>query len=275
MPITLHTPETLFAARHVPSWLLLAAASGVVDGFAFLYFQQAVTYVTGIATRVGLEYRDVGIAAEYGAVFGSFLAGAAAAFVVIQWRADAGGRDRWAVPLFTVAAIMAGVGLVGHANGFGPLTMLVATDPPPVTMLSLLAFAAGMQNAAVAATTGMAVRTTHLTGPTTDLGLLLGAATMTDGANRRAALRGAGLRAGMVLAFVTGAGLAVPLGAALGYLCLLVPAGFVLAAGLLSFQPDWTPSDLPFRPGRPAPDPTAAMIGLPADGKPLPGEGPG
>jgi uncharacterized membrane protein YoaK (UPF0700 family) len=272
VPATLHTPETIFTARHVPSWLLLAAAAGFADGFAFLTSQQAVSYMTGIATRVGVEYRDVGIAAEYGLVFLSFLAGAAASFAVITWRARTGGRDRWAVPLFVVAGITAGVAVAGELRAFAPFGTGRAADPPPVTFLSLLAFAAGLQNGSVSATTGMAVRTTHLTGPTTDMGLLLGAALMTAGAERWAALRGAALRAGIALAFVVGAGLAVPLAGRLGYLALLVPAGFVVAAGVLSFLPDWSPSDFPFHPTRPVVEPGGATIGLPADGKPLPGE---
>ncbi len=55
MPATLHTPETIYAARHVPSWLLLAGAAGFVNGFAFLTTQQFVTNVTGIVTEAGLE----------------------------------------------------------------------------------------------------------------------------------------------------------------------------------------------------------------------------
>ena len=32
MEITLHTPETIYSPRHVPSWLLLAGAAGTVNG---------------------------------------------------------------------------------------------------------------------------------------------------------------------------------------------------------------------------------------------------
>ena len=40
-------------------------------------------------------------------------------------------------------------------------------------LLSILSFAMGLQNAAVATSTGLLVRTTHLTGPATDLGIHL------------------------------------------------------------------------------------------------------
>lgn len=109
-------------------------------------------------------------------------------------------------------------------------------------------------------TTGLAVRTTHLTGPSTDLGIHLGAACLATGAERRAALRGAALRGGKVVAFMLGAGLALPLAGAFGFLALLAPAAFVLAAVALSFVPAWSPSDYPFRAG----DGPARAAGTPA-----------
>ena len=131
----------------------------------------------------------------------------------------------------------------------GPFGAKVASDRPPVPLLAVLSFAMGLQNAAVASTTGLAVRTTHLTGPTTDLGIHLGAALLGRGEDRRSALRGAALRGGKIVAFMAGGVLSVPLAAASGFLALLAPAAFVLVAAGLSFVPDWSPSDFLFRAG--------------------------
>ena len=80
------------------------------------------------------------------------------------------------MPLVIVAMILTGIAVAGHAGAFGRFGGIHAAEPPPVALLSLLAFAMGLQNAAVASATGMAVRTTHLTGPATDLGIHLGTA---------------------------------------------------------------------------------------------------
>ena len=268
MQVTLHTPATIYAARHIPSWLLLAGAAGFVNGFAFLACEQFVTHVTGTVTRAGLEVRHLGIAAEYAIVFVCFVVGAAAAVVLTQARARAGAPDRWVSPLFVVALILAVVAVVGYSGGFGPFGTTVASDPPPVLFLSLLAFAAGLQNAAVASITNMSVRTTHLTGPTTDIGMLLGAAWTSSGPGRASALAGAALRGGMVLAFLLGAALSVLVAVRAGYLALLVPAGFVLVAGLLSFIPQWGASDFPFRPDGADSPPPGKLAGLPKDARP-------
>ncbi|VTR92772.1 Uncharacterized protein OS=Bdellovibrio exovorus JSS GN=A11Q_1873 PE=4 SV=1: DUF1275 [Gemmata massiliana] len=255
MDVTLHTPDTIYSPRHVPSWLFLAGAAGAVNGVGFLMCEQFVTHVTGTATRLGLEWPVVGLVGEYAAVVLSFVAGAAASVVAIQARAARGQRPRWATPLVSVAALLTGVALAGHAGAFGRFGGSVAADPPPVALLSVLAFAMGLQNAAVASTTGLAVRTTHLTGPATDLGIHLGTALVGTEAVRRAALRGAALRGGKVAAFVVGAAVAVPLARNFGFLALLAPAALVLAAAALSFTTNWSPSDFPFRlePGRARP----------------------
>jgi uncharacterized membrane protein YoaK (UPF0700 family) len=246
MVVTLHTPDTIYSARHTPSWFLLAGASGMVNGYAFLTSQQFVTHVTGTVTRMGLELPHIVIAAEYAAVVVSFIAGAVASVVWIQARAYRGKRPRWATPLVFVAVVLIGTGIAGQLGAFGRFGGQLAADPPPAALLALLAFAMGLQNAAVASTTGLAVRTTHLTGPATDLGIHLGAALFATGTERRAALKGATLRGGKILSFMGGAGLSVPLAQWAGHLSLIAPAVFVLIASALSFIPNWSPSDFPF-----------------------------
>jgi uncharacterized membrane protein YoaK (UPF0700 family) len=262
MDVALHNPDTIFSPRHVPSWLLLCAAAGAVNGVAFVMCEQYVTHVTGTVTRMGLEGPRLGLMAEYGLVLLAFIAGAAVSVMWIQARARRGRRPQWSLPLIWVAFLLAGVAVAGEADWFGPFGGLHTTDPPPAVLLSVLAFAMGLQNASVASTTGLAVRTTHLTGPSTDLGVHIGTALMSSGKDRRDALRGAALRGGKVAAFMTGAALSLPLAGALGFLALLVPAAFVVAAAVLSFGPEWSASDLPFPP-RDARD-------APGDRRPLP-----
>src|SRR5262249_35454977 len=159
----------------------------------------------------GLEWLHIGIAVEYAAVLLSFIAGASASVITIQARARRGKKPSWVTPLVLVALILVGVAFTGEAGVFGRFGVTHTADPPPFILLSLLAFAMGLQNAAVATTTGLAVRTTHLTGPATDLGVHLGTALLATGAERREALRGAALRGGKAVAFILGASLSVPL----------------------------------------------------------------
>ena len=246
MHIALHTADKIYAPRHIPSWLALACAAGSVNGFAFLSCEEFVSHITGTSTRIGLEWHHLGLAAEYALVLGGFIGGAIASVIWLQARVCRGKRPRWATPLCAVALILAGVALAGHTGYFGPFDRQ-DTGEPPFILLSMLAFAMGLQNAAVASTTGLAIRTTHLTGPATDLGIYLGTAFFAGGDERRNALKGAGLRLGKIVAFVVGAGVAIQLADRLGYLMLLAPAALVSLAVVLSFLPDWSPSIFPFQ----------------------------
>jgi uncharacterized membrane protein YoaK (UPF0700 family) len=253
MIVCLHTSDSICFPRHALSWLLLAGSAGAVNGFAFLECQQFITHVTGTATRLGLAWHTWSLAAEYATVLGAFIAGATVSVVWLQGRVSRGKQPSWASPLIMVALILTAAGLAGHYGAFEPFGSQVATDPPPFVLLSLLAFAMGLQNAAVATTTGLAVRTTHLTGPATDLGIHLGTAWFAQGDQRIAALKAALLRGGKIFAFTAGAALALPLAQTLGYLSLLGPAMLVIVASALSFVPSLAPASFPTSfPSRPS-----------------------
>ena len=272
MQVALHTPDTIYSPRHVPSWILLAGSAGFVNGFAYLACGQFVTHVTGTVTEIGLSLTQARFGYAPLIAYAAFITGAAVAVVSAQLRAQSGGRDQWAAPLVAVAVILIGVAVAGNAGELIVFGSVDASQTPPVLLLTLLAFAAGLQNAAVASTTGMAVRTTHLTGPTTDVGMLIGAAILGKGAVRRGALRGAALRFGMILAFMAGAGLSVPASAGLVYLSLLVPAVLVLISVGLSFIPAWTAREFPFQEPDDKPAPSGVTAGLPSDARPIKGD---
>jgi uncharacterized membrane protein YoaK (UPF0700 family) len=236
MDTTLHTPETIYSPRHVPSWLMLAASAGAVNGFAFMMCEQFVTHLSGTFTELGLKSWRAALVFDSAAVILSFIAGAVASIVVLHARAASGDRPRWATPLVSVTLLLLGVAAAGRSGLFGPIGGASDAAEPPILLLSLLSFAMGAQNAAVAATTGLAVRTTHVTGPATDLGIHLATAIFARGKERRNALRGAFLRGAKIIAFAVGAGLSVPLTLTLDYFALLVPASGIALATALSFN---------------------------------------
>ena len=186
--------------------------------------------------RLGL--RDSGeVLADYFIVLAFFILGAMASTLAIDGRYMRGKRPLYAAPLVVVAAMLAGVALAGKHGVFGPFGAQGRTTESYL-FLSLLAFAMGLQNAAVATSTGFMVRTTHMTGPATDLGVNLASAAFASGEQRKSALRAAGLRAGKIFGFVIGIFAAVPITARFDYLSFLLPACLVLAATAISFLPD-------------------------------------
>lgn len=237
--VALHGPPTIYSLRHAPSWLLLAFAAGGVNAGALLACQRFVSHVTGTATRIGVDAAGPwALALDYLLVLVCFIVGAMASVAALEGRHRRGKAPLFHLPLVAVATIVTAVAAAGHAGAFGAFGTSVETAGDFV-LLALLSFAMGLQNATVATTTGLAVRTTHMTGPATDLGVHLATAAYVDGEARRTALRGAALRAGKLAAFVSGGAAMVPLARATGYAAFLLPAAVVLAATALSFVPAW------------------------------------
>lgn len=236
----LFTAPAVLSFRHLPTWLLLCSGAGLVNAGAFLAIQRFASHVTGTVTQAGLGAGMWLLMAEYGLVLLCFVFGA---FVAVWPVGDAQRAGRksavHALPLFLVSTLLLLCAAVGSAGGFGPFGGS-AEEPADFVFLSLLSLAMGLQNAAVAASTGMLVRTTHLTGPATDLGINLATAALSHGETRKTALRGALLRGGKILAFCAGAAAMVPLAARLGFAAFAVPAFVVLAATALSFIPSWS-----------------------------------
>lgn len=233
--VALHQPDQIFSFRHVPSWLMLTFAAGCVNATALVACERFVTHVTGTVTRFGMEVARIGIMIDFALVIACFIAGAMLSSILINGRVHRNARPLYEVPLLLVAATTSAVALAGHAGLLGTFGGAVDQSGDFV-LLSALSFASGLQNAAVATCTGLLVRTTHLTGPATDLGIHLAELAYVRGEARRSAKRHALLRGGKLVAFALGAAAGALLAHAFEFLALLLPAGLVLVANLLSFR---------------------------------------
>ena len=213
---------------------MLCLAAGAINGIALQACQRFVTHVTGTVTRLGLEVMRVNILLDFALVLAAFVVGSMVSGMLINGRAGRGREPYFAMPLWMTSTITALVALCGHAGWFGPFGGTV-DEPLDFVLLCALSFGMGLQNAAVATSTGMLVRTTHLTGPATDLGIHLAEMLMASPERRDLAKKHAALRSGKIASYAAGAALSVPLVHAFGYLALLFPALVIGAANLLSF----------------------------------------
>lgn len=242
--LALHQQGTIFSLRHAPSWVLLTMAAGAVNAGAFLACRRFVTHVTGTVSLLGMDAGNWHLMLDYALVLGCFIAGAMTSVLAIDGRYHRGKTPLYALPLLVVAALLSLVALLGTNGVFGRFGGSFERLPD-FAMLSIVSFAMGLQNAAVSTSTGAVVRTTHLTGPATDLGVHLATCFFTAGESRREALLRALLRLTKIVGFALGAGLMVPVVARFGYGAFVLPAAFVLGATALSFVPEWSALEVP------------------------------
>jgi uncharacterized membrane protein YoaK (UPF0700 family) len=205
----------------LPQWFwcgawILAFIAGIINVVGLLGFShQTVSHLTGNTSMLAAAIAtcDFSAALRFGLVIGSFLLGTVLSGFIIQDTALKLGHRYGATMLLESFFLCLAVPLLKHDSMDG---------------MYCLACACGLQNAMVSTYSGTVVRTTHVSGMFTDLGIFLGHA-----------LRGLPIdhkRMRMcflvISAFLCGGVAGAALYRSIGYSSLLIPAGLTAFASL-------------------------------------------
>lgn len=211
---------------HLPRWVwigafVLSCIGGMVNVAGYLGFEhQAITHLTGTTTLLGdalseaaLDTTALDKAVHLGGVIVAFMLGAMLSGLIVQDSTLRLGR-RYGVALATVSLLL-----------FASIPML---ERQWIAGAWTAAMACGLQNAMATTYSGAVIRTTHLSGMFTDLGIGLGHA-----------LRGLPLQtrrlrlsAVIIAGFLVGAVLGAWLFRLWAYRALAVPAALTGTVGL-------------------------------------------
>ena len=213
----------------------LAFVAGATNAGGFLAVGQYTSHMTGMASAL-TDHLALGqwlLAAASVASLLAFLAGAMSTAILVNWGRHRQLHSCYALPLLVEAGLLLVFGLLGASLGLHVALVV------PVTVL-LLCFTMGLQNAVISKISHAEIRTTHITGLVTDLGIELGKMAYLNRAGSTAPvradpvrMRGQALLIGM---FVLG-GLMGAFGfKALGYIAT-VPLALLLL--LLCARPVW------------------------------------
>ncbi|MBP6613415.1 MAG: DUF1275 domain-containing protein [Aquabacterium sp.] len=219
--------------------LFLAFNAGAINAGGFLAVSQYTSHMTGLvsemADHLALGHMDLVKGALISVL--SFLAGAATSAIMINWARRRRSRHEFSAPLLLVAILMLAFGVLGayHRVIGSSLIMTVV----------LLCFIMGLQNAMITKVSNSVIRTTHVTGMVTDIGIELGrllywnrTPDSPEHPAVRANLRRLRLHVSLVLMFFLG-GLLGALGFKhLGYIATVPPALLLAALSSLQFIPD-------------------------------------
>lgn len=142
---------------------LLSLVAGAVNASGLLAAGAMTSHMTGNLTRIG-EGVALGsaFAFEPARYVLFFLAGAVGATLAISALVRRGLLEPVPALLIFEAILLAGVATAGNFA------------PRPVLVTEVLCFSMGWQNALITRISGAVVRTTHMTGATTDLGIEIG-----------------------------------------------------------------------------------------------------
>jgi uncharacterized membrane protein YoaK (UPF0700 family) len=156
------------AANRQLGWVL-AFTAGAINAGGFLAVQQYTSHVTGIVSALADNFilGKMGLVVDALVAVLAFLLGAACCAVMVNYARRRAMASEYALPLLLEAALILCFGLLG------PQLALYKGLLLPFTVV-LLCFIMGLQNAVVTKLSNAVIRTTHMTGIVTDLGIELG-----------------------------------------------------------------------------------------------------
>lgn len=148
----------------------LAFVAGAVNAGGFLAIGSYTSHMSGIVSSMAdeLALGKVMVALAALGAWLAFVCGAASTAVLVNWaRRRRLVHSQYAVSLMVEAALLLLFGLTGGHLAAMPDLLT------PVTIL-LLCYIMGLQNAIITKISGAQIRTTHVTGLSTDIGIELG-----------------------------------------------------------------------------------------------------
>lgn len=148
---------------------VLAFNAGAVNAGGFLVVAMYTSHMTGFAALLADNLVLGNMTLVLGAIgtLLAFTAGAAVTAILVNGARQNGLRSEYALPLLLEALLLLLFGLMGATlNRQTPFAV-------PLTVL-VLAFTMGLQNALVSKVSSSQIRTTHMTGIVTDIGIELG-----------------------------------------------------------------------------------------------------
>jgi uncharacterized membrane protein YoaK (UPF0700 family) len=149
--------------------LFLAFIAGTINACGFLMVERYTAHMTGIVsmTANNLIFGEIGFATLGLCALSSFILGAICATMLMQWGHQHRLESEYALPFILESALLAILSLIGSIwrnDGWWFL----------LSMIIAFCFIMGLQNATITKMSKSEIRTTHLTGLVTDIGIELG-----------------------------------------------------------------------------------------------------
>ena len=153
--------------RRLGRWLAFIA--GAANAGGFLAVGQYTSHMSGIVSALAdnLAISDFGLVIAGLSSLAAFTTGAATSAIMINWGRRRRAPSEYALPLMLEALLLLVFGLLGSNLENNRFLFVPAT-------VGLLCYVMGLQNAIITKISKAEIRTTHMTGIVTDIGIELG-----------------------------------------------------------------------------------------------------
>ncbi|WP_413294238.1 YoaK family protein [Bdellovibrio sp. HCB185ZH] len=162
-----------YTRSNILIWMLMAFQAGVLNMGGFMACHRFVSHVTGFATFFGYEYSQKGRSHAWGMLVVPlfFLFGAMVSGYLVDIRLKLHKKPKYYIAYAVMLVLILIATFGGWLGWFGPFGASLEESRNGYLLLILLCFTCGVQNGTITSVSRSVVRTTHLTGITTDLGI--------------------------------------------------------------------------------------------------------
>lgn len=163
------TAQERTATANLHLGVMLAFIAGALNAGGFLAIGQYTSHMTGIVSAAAdnLVLGNVALTVAAALSLFSFIAGAMSTALLVNYAKRNSSRNIYAVPLMIEAALLLVFGVIGASLRLHEIVSISLTA-------ILLCYMMGLQNALITKISNAEIRTTHLTGLVTDIGIELG-----------------------------------------------------------------------------------------------------
>ncbi|NUM58439.1 MAG: DUF1275 domain-containing protein [Bdellovibrionaceae bacterium] len=198
--------ETSYSPKKFLIWTSFAFQAGCVNVGGFLACHRFVTHTTGFATFFGSEMAkgSVSMALGYLSVPLFFLAGAMFSAFFTDRRSLHNHKPNFLIVFAVMWVCFLTVIILSEFQFFGVFGEEISLSKD-YFLISLLSLSSGLQNAMITSVSKTVVRTTHLTGLTTDLGIgLIRIFSSPTEYQRHQEIQAIRMRLGIIIGFILG-----------------------------------------------------------------------
>lgn len=199
--------------------VILTFIAGFINTTSLMYFHVPVSHMSGVVSKLSIDLggRDYADFLNLMYIFLGFFLGAITSGYLIGVRNLKPSKEYSLALMLEAASLLAALAMFRSDLSFG---------------LSVVAFACGLQNAMASNYLGLIIRTTHVTGIVTDLGVLIGQSLK----HRIVRMWKILFLSGLLGGFFLGGFSALVVFRYLSFYSLLIPAAMCLATAIVFFR---------------------------------------
>lgn len=167
--------QNLYTWKKILLWSILSFKAGMLNAAGFLFAGYFVSHVTGFGTQIGITigHEEYAFGIELLVIPVSFILGGFVTSLILDVDYDEKKIPRYDYVQLLITTMLGVISILFLIDFYDSSVLPMKHDDNTIFLIALLCFVCGLKNGLSTWSTSGKIRTTHLTGLSTDIGLHL------------------------------------------------------------------------------------------------------